>query len=174
MKLVKIEDVRVGQIWIKEGLYAVITTVTNYLNNPIRFVFGNTYHKDNNLDCVGVNLNFVSSSLIGFLGITHEIKDNSLVEIQEKTKDKTIYFINDVVKYQDCEGNTFSAVINQKEVSPLYNYYVATNTLGCFVELSDNLEDQEGLEPNEYTYFPMEKIGILGVTHEFANERLVK
>lgn len=169
MKLVKIKDVRVGQIWKIHNMLGVIELINStYLSLTsiarIALFPGGEPETESIFNIIEKH------ELIGFLGITHEIKDNELVEIQQED-----LIVNDVVEYIDFDGFKVTAVIcaivtyrNADDI-----HYVFVTEVGE----SDNtmlLESEEiGEDTGIFTYTP-KKIGVLGVTHEFVNERLVK
>lgn len=107
------------------------------------------------------------SKLIGKLGITHRIEDGKLVEIPRED-----LVVDDIVEYLDFDGFKVTAVIASlitgmtREDS---QYGFITND-GNFDESSLFEKEEIGEDSGTFTYTP-KKIGILGVTHEFVNDR---
>lgn len=145
MKLVKIEDVRVGQIRKRyDGVIFVIEKKED------ENVYGLEIQRNQKVLMYSLMPKYKESAmkrceLIGFIGITHEFKDNRLVEIPRdelQTDDIFTQF-----------GEIFLIL------STLENGNIKVLTPNC----------------NNNNFYPKgKKIGILGVTHEFVNERLVK
>lgn len=110
---------------------------------------------------------YENGELIGKLGITHRIEDGKLVEIPRED-----LVVDDIVEYLDCDGFKVTAVIASlitgmtREDS---QYGFITND-GNFDESSLFEKEEIGEDSGTFTYTP-KKIGILGVTHEFVNDR---
>lgn len=152
MKLVKIKDVRVGQVW-KDTYNGFIRVVIPFDDEP-NVICGNSlfYPCNNEIllrdDFEDIILEDIKSrhKLIGFIGITHKIEDEKLVEIPRED-----FEVDDVVKTSTKNIQIIDRVIDGYMVHLLgydYSFY----------------EEKEELN----------KIGIFGITHEFVNERLVK
>lgn len=149
MKLVKIKDVRPGQVWIND-LTGLIHTVDNLGN------LSNTA-KTETAKIRDEYLKAAKCRLIGKIGITHRIEDNRLVDIPRSAEFQT----DDVVKFK---WDPRLYVINReidfgiKETHPDNSCFEATNGLYGSRQLVD---------------FELKRVGILGVTHEFVNDREV-
>lgn len=152
MKLVEIKDIRIGQIWkIDKNLRFVV----GCHQQDGYWWFGNSFIDDGDrykaISCYKTEL----KELVGFIGITHEIKDNKLVEIPNVFKNAKIHS-DDIVIIRGNEDTPFlvDSIYNPKK----YDAYISL------------LSYHEG----EFSEEEVEKIGTLGVTHEFVNERLAK
>lgn len=149
MKLQKIKDVRVGQIWeYKDFLIEV---------RP-RECFQGIYH--NGIQTVNLDIDssfwdelYKKSKLIGFLGITHKIEDNKLIEISREE-----FEIDDIVEY---EGNKMPYIIMEE------------NTIDEELWLHSNEEDVSGIYKDSMEEEGFKKVGILGVNYEFINDKLI-
>lgn len=87
--------------------------------------------------------------MAAFLGITHRIEDGKLVEIPHTTE----FEVDDIVRHEN--GKTGVIVkINNVGFAIGYEY-----SINC------------GSEGFNDTFEYLTKIGILGVTHEFVNDR---
>lgn len=167
MKLVEIKDIRFGQIRknFNDTILIVEIKSDGFSYYKKYDEFGNLVNTD-----VKLNIKFLDMPIIGFFGITHEIKDNKLVEISRED-----LIINDVVEYLDFDGFKVTAVI-----CAVITGYTSENTQYAFITEYGQSDDTTLFEREEvgedrgvFTYTP-KKIGILGVTHEFINERLAK
>lgn len=157
MKLVEIKYVRVGQIWEIHNMLGVIELINStYLS--LTSIARITLFPGAEPETESIFNIIKKHKLIGFLSITHEITDNKLVEIPRTTEFQT----DDVVKFK---WDPRLYVINReidfgiKKVHPNNTCFEATNDLYGSRQLVD---------------FELKRVGILGVTHEFVNERLVK
>ena len=166
MKLVEIKDVRIGQVWKEDDNDIFIITgfseyepemihCVNYVpeDKPIILKSGK---KVTGLLYSSTSKNMLEeSTLIGKLGITHRIEDGRLVEIPRATE----FQVDDVVKFK---WDPRLYVINReidfgiKETHPDNSCFEATNDLYGSRQLVD---------------FELKHVGILGVTHEFVNDR---
>ena len=162
MKLVEIKDVRVGQIrkvtaynqWKDEEEFEVLAVIE-------AAGIGEYAEFDNYAELYDIQTKqlieddseelrfYEDGELIGKLGITHRIEDSRLVEIPRSDGFK----VDDVVRHES--GKT--------------GVIVKTNNAGFAVgyEYSINC----GSEGFNDTFEYLTKIGILGVTHEFVNDR---
>jgi hypothetical protein len=159
MKLVEIKDVRVGQIWDNGNNFLIITGFSEYEPEMVHSV---TYVPENKpitlkngKKVTGLMYSSTSknslegSKLIGKLGITHRIEDGKLVEIPHATE----FEVDDIVRHEN--GKTGVIVkINNVGFAIGYEY-----SINC------------GSEGFNDTFEYLTKIGILGVTHEFVNDR---
>lgn len=160
MKLVKIEDVRVGQIRkiiimdfhaenTKEVIgvftrandsdYDMFDWIAEYYDVETKMSLGD-YEDWTFEDC---------GELIGKINITHEIKDNKLVEIP-----RAKFQVDDVV---ECKHLNYPFVIYNNDLGDekFYSFF------GGHVSLS--MKKDVFCENSK-------KIGIYGVTHEFVND----
>lgn len=159
MKLVEIKDVRVGQIWDNGNNFLMITGFSEYEPEMVHSV---TYVPENKpitlkngKKVTGLMYSSTSknslegSKLIGKLGITHRTEDGKLVEIPHATE----FEVDDIVRHEN--GKTGVIVkINNVGFAIGYEY-----SINC------------GNEGFNDTFEYLTKIGILGVTHEFVNDR---
>lgn len=166
MKLVEIKDVRIGQIWDNGNNFLIITGFSEYEPEMVHSVTYVPEDKPITLKSgkkvAGLMYSSTSknslegSKLIGKLGITHRIEDGKLVEIPRTAE----FQIDDVVKFKWCDPRLY--VINReidfgiKESHPNNACFEATNDLYGSRQLVD---------------FELKRVGILGVTHEFVNDR---
>lgn len=181
MKLAKINDVRVGQIWtFNEGqTYDLVIDVRN-IDEDFRdclyevnyIIYGdleyNIEHKKEKGDNYFIDAEYCRrdepasndilekfkdmNNLVGFLGITHKIEDGKLVEIQRKKLEK-----DDIIESRNVK------------------YFVKEITKDCIV-LLDCDEDLMRLSYEkkylkEYL-IDYKKIGTLGVNYFFQNSKL--
>lgn len=150
MKLVEINDVRIGQVWINDQT-GLIHTVDD---------LGNLSNADK-AETTKIRDEYLKSAkcrLIGKIGITHRIEGNRLVEIPRAAG----FQVDDVVKFNWNDPRLY--VINReidfgiKKTHPDNSCFEATNDLYGSRQLVD---------------FELKRVGILGVTHEFVNDREV-
>ncbi len=162
MKLVEINDVRVGQVLERDRCIFVIEERTGAHNFAVSLYNHNhkpapndvyewkTMHEKN----VAA---FDDCEIVGKIGITHRIEGKKLVEITRAAEFQT----DDVVKFK---WDPRLYVINReidfgiKESHPDNSCFEATNGLYGSRQLVD---------------FELKRVGILGVTHEFVNDREV-
>ena len=160
MKLVEIEDVRPGQVLERDHCLFVIEERIGMYNFATSLYCHN--HKPAPNDAYEVlaihekNASaFKNCKIIGKLDITHRIEGNRLVEIPRSAGFQT----DDVVKFK---WDPRLYVINReidfgiKKTHPDNSCFEATNDLYGSRQLVD---------------FELKRIGILGVTHEFVNNR---
>lgn len=149
MKLVKIIDIRPGQVWEEHrNLFLVLNRGNN--------ITARMYERGE-LVAEGIKYTdeFKDMRLIGKIGITHRIDDDRLVEIPRAAG----FQVDDVVKFK---WDPRLYVINReidfgiKETHPDNSCFEATNDLYGSRQLVD---------------FELKRVGILGVTHEFVNDR---
>lgn len=155
MKLVEIKDVRVGQIWKDEDDDLWLEWNDRYAP-PIR---DTKYYR-----CDKETFKYLvehGHKLVGFLGITHKIKDFKLVEYE-----KAEYEIDDIC-YTMCHYN---------QLSPHFDVGCDFNDITFLVANIDTTQEGKILlfdeNGNEYLGQECEKIGTLGVNYEFVHDRL--
>ena len=168
MKLVEIKDVRPGQIrkvtafnqWKDEEEFEVLAVIEasglgEYAEFDTYAEFYDIKTKQLMEDDSEELRFYENGELIGKLGITHRTEDNRLVEIPRTAGFQT----DDVVKFK---WDPRLYVINReidfgiKETHPDNSCFEATNDLYGSRQLVD---------------FELKRVGILGVTHEFVNDR---
>lgn len=175
MKLVEINDVRPGQVLERDRCIFVIEERTGAHNFAVSLYCHNHKPAPNNayevLSMRERNVaTFNDCEIIGKIGITHRIEGNRLVEIPRED-----LIVDDVVEYLDFDGFKVTAVIAEvitgmtREDS---QYGFITND-GNFDESSLFEKEEIGEDSGIFTYTP-KKIGVLGVTHEFVNDREVQ
>lgn len=164
MKLSKINDVRIGQIY-EDKILNKIYIIESF--NDIRYTLSSCF-KDKILICKDeyelTNSEIEDSELIGFLGITHKIEDGKLIEIPRE-----IYNIDDVLKINLLQDNIIleeEQVVVGVKFDFLKNYY-EINTIYT-------TNDSIGVNLIKTIHNNIKKIGILGVNYEFINNKLVK
>lgn len=155
MKLVEIKDVRVGQVLERDRCIFVIEERTGVHNFAVTLYCHN--HKPAPNDAYEALATrernvatFDDCKIIGKIGITHRVEGNRLIELPREG-----LIVDDVV----CHESGKTGVIVKK------------NNAGFIVgyEYLINCGDEGFSDTFEY----LTKIGILGVTHEFVNDREV-
>lgn len=144
MKLVEIKDVRPGQVWINDQT-GLIHTIDD---------LGNLSNADK-AETAKIRDEYLKAAkcrLIGKIGITHRIEDNRLVKIPRTTELQ----IDDIIRHEN--GNV-GVIVSMNNVGFAVGY-----------EYMINCGDSGFTDTFEY----ITKIGILGVTHEFVNDREVQ
>ncbi len=160
MKLVEINDVRVGQVLERDRCIFVIEERTGAHNFAVSLYCHN--HKPAPNDAYEEQstrernvATFDDCEIIGKIGITHRIDGDRLIEIPRTAGFQT----DDVVKFK---WDPRLYVINReidfgiKETHPDNSCFEATNDLYGSRQLVD---------------FELKRVGILGVTHEFVNDK---
>ena len=110
MKLVEINDVRVGQVW--KNKKEMITIDSFYDDEEIQISAYNLSGKEIDMDyddfegMIDIDAVKQNYKLIGKLGITHRIEGNRLLEIPRED-----LIVDDVVEYLDFDGFKVTAVI---------------------------------------------------------------
>lgn len=163
MKLVEIKDVRVGQVWqFDENMCrCFVVERTMKTEQPIKLSIVLQCQKNAKVIKDYDMPKIPHGRLIGKLGITHRIEDGKLVEIP-----RTAEFQIDDVCYTLSFYNT---------ASPHFDIGVDFEDIIFVIDNMDTYENGTLLlfdaRGNEYRPDDVEKIGILGVTHEFVNDR---
>lgn len=160
MKLVEINDVRIGQVLERDRCFFVIEERTGVHNFATTLYCHN--HKPAPNDAYEAlatrerNIaTFADCKIIGKIGITHRIEGNRLVDIPRSAG----FQVDDIVKFK---WDPRLYVINReidfgiKKTHPNNSCFEATNYLYGSRQLVD---------------FELKRVGILGVTHEFINDR---
>ena len=167
MNLVEIYDVRVGQI--RKNFDDLILIEAEKPNGFLYYQAFNEFGGFMNKD-VKASYKFLAMPIIGKLGITHRIEGNRLVEIPRED-----LIVDDVVEYLDFDGFPIKGVI-----CTVITAMTAEETQYEFITEDGKSDDSSIFNREEiredsgiYTYTP-KKIGILGVTHEFVNDREVQ
>lgn len=147
MKLVEIKDVRVGQIW-KDEDGDLWLEWDDKLAPPIR---DTKYYR-----CDKETFKYLvkyGHKLVGFLGITHEVKDFKLSEIIHAYKNQKVQK-DDIVKV--LADNSAPWLVDTTYNSHKYKDYISL------------------LSPydKDFTEDEIEKIGTLGVNYEFVHDML--
>ena len=162
MKLVEINDVRAGQVLERNRCIFVIEERTGVHNFAVGLYCHNHKPAPNNAyEALSIRernvATFEDCKIIGKIGITHRIEGNRLVEIPRFSG----FQVDDIVKFK---WDPRLYVINReidfgiKKTHPDNSCFEATNDLYGSRQLVD---------------FELNRIGILGVTHEFVNDREV-
>lgn len=147
MKLVEIKEVRVGQIWKDEDDDLWLEWNDRYAP-PIR---DTKYYR-----CDKETFKYLveqGHKLVGFLGITHEVKDFKLSEIVPAFKNQKVQR-DDIVKV--LGDNSTPWLVDTTYNSHKYRDYISL--------LSPYNKD--------FTEDEIEKIGTLGVNYEFVHDML--
>lgn len=163
MKLAEIKDVRVGQVLERNRCIFVIEERTGVHNFAVSLYCHNHKPAPNDayeaLSMRERNVaTFDDCEIIGKIGITHCIEGNRLIELPRSSG----FQVDDVVKFNWNDPRLY--VINReidfgiKETHPDNSCFEATN-------------DQYG--SRQLIDFELKRVGILGVTHEFVNDREV-
>lgn len=164
MKLVEIKDIREGQVLERDRSFFVIGERTGVHNFVASLYAHNRKPAPNDayelLAAHEKNIGaFDDCKIIGKIGITHRVNGKKLVEITRTSGFQT----DDVVKFNWSDPRLY--VINReidfgiKESHPDNACFEATNDLYGSRQLVD---------------FELKRVGILGVTHEFINDREAK
>jgi hypothetical protein len=160
MKLIKITDVRPGQVWKREDRLYLISVDPD--GDPWAEVFfANGEPQDRNVyqDEYGV--------LAGFFGITHRIVDGRLAEIP-RTADIQV---DDVVELPPDDGQDTGPMGVVTHFVGVTDRKKAPRPLGYIVCLDDWTWQHESAG----VYFDKcRRIGILGVDWEFVNDKLAE
>lgn len=162
MKLVEINDVRAGQVLERNRCIFVIEERTGVHNFAVGLYCHNHKPAPNNAyEALSIRernvATFEDCKIIGKIGITHRIEGNRLVEIPRFSG----FQVDDIVKFK---WDPRLYVINReidfgiKKTYPDNSCFEATNDLYGSRQLVD---------------FELKRVGILGVTHEFVNDREV-
>lgn len=156
MKLVEIKDIREGQIYERSRCIFVVMRRSGIDSVVLRLYCHNRKPEPNNAyeaeamhevrtdalnDC----------QLIGKLGITHRIEGKKLIEIPPVFKRQKIN-IDDIVKV--IKDGSFPWVVDTTYNAGKYTRYISLLSY----------------HDNDFSEDEVEKIGILGVTHEFVND----
>lgn len=147
MKLVEIKEVRVGQIWKDEDDDLWLEWNDRYAP-PIR---DTKYYR-----CDKETFKYLveqGHKLVGFLGITHEVKDFKLSEIIPAFKNQKVQR-DDIVKI--LADNSAPWLVDTTYNSHKYKAYISL--LGPY--------------DKDFTEDEIEKIGTLGVNYEFVHDML--
>ena len=144
MKLVEIKDVRPGQVWINNqtGLLHAVDDLGNLSNAD----------KAETAKIRDEYLKAAKCRLIGKIGITHRIENNRLVEIPPVFKEQKIN-TDDIVKI--LEDDSYPWVVVTTYNAKKYKRYISLLSY----------------HDSHFSENEVEKIGVLGVTHEFVNDR---
>lgn len=152
MKLVEIKDIRPDQIWeAHRNQFLILSRGNN--------IIARMYERGNPV-AEGIKSadEFIDMRLRGKFGITHRFEGEKLVEIPRTYDIQT----DDVVKFNWSDPRLY--VVNReidfgiKESHPDNACFEATNDLYGSRQLVD---------------FELKRVGILGVTHKFINDREV-
>lgn len=150
MKLVEIKDIRPGQIWeAHRNQFLILSRGNN--------IIARMYEREKPVvEGIKNADEFTDMKLCGKFGITHRFDGENLVEIPRTPGFQT----DDVVKFNWSDPRLY--VVNReidfgiKETHPDNACFEATNDLYGSRQLVD---------------FEIRRVGILGVTHEFINDR---
>lgn len=162
MKLAEIKDVRVGQVLERNRCIFVIEERTGVHNFAVSLYCHNHKPAPNDayeaLSMRERNIaTFYDCEIIGKIGITHCIEGNRLIELPRSSG----FQVDDVVKF-NWDPRLY--VINReidfgiKETHP---------DNSCFEAINDQYGSRQLVD------FELKRVGILGVTHEFVNDREV-
>lgn len=147
MKLVEIKDVRPGQIW-KHNKTGLIHTVDDISDLRPHIPYDIIARRDAYLkEC----------RLIGFLGITHEIEDEQLVEIP-----RAEFEVDDILEFGS--NTRIGIAIITKNIDGIRYDIIKTDNSEVYYNLCRVYLNEKRTKI----------LGIYGVTHEFINERLAK
>jgi hypothetical protein len=200
MKLVKIEDVRVGQIWTFNNgkTYDIVVSVNNINNNleqglyeVVYEIWGDFNHMKGEKETAdNIRLIDVESCkkdesatsrllgmfrepekyLIGFLNITHKLEDNKLIEVPREE-----FEVDDIIQNKwESEGILNLIVHKKNDMAVICKIYPSH----YFVNSYFNINSEEDLKmffssrKNRIELSETNRVGILGVNYEFINEKL--
>lgn len=157
MKLVKIEDVRPGQVWINDKTGSIYTV--DDLGEL------STADKAKTVKIRNEYLKSAKCRLIGKIGITHRVAGDKLVEIPRGAEFK----VDDIVHL------TSYAAFFETGISVIQDIYELE---GCTPKIRYALTDKNGSTSCNWCFENLKRakiklVGILGVTHEFVNDQEV-
>lgn len=157
MKLVEIKDIREGQIYERSRCIFVVMRRSGIDSVVLRLYCHNRKPEPNNAyeaeAMHEVRIDALNDcQLIGKLGITHSIEGKKLIEIPPVFKGQKIN-IDDIVKV--IKDGSFPWVVDTTYNAGKYTRYISLLSY----------------HDNDFSEDEVEKIGILGVTHEFVNNR---
>ena len=158
MKLREIKQPRVGQVWEAHHNLYVVETCEQYITTQVCIAMVSMYERGR-FDCKGVKEApdfFVGKRLIGKIGITHKINGFFISEIEKSAG----LHVDDVVKFNTPDRRLY--VIN-REIDFGIKEKFPDNT--CFEATNDTYGSRELVD------FELKKVGILGITHEFVNDK---
>lgn len=160
MKLVKIKNIREGQIYERSHCIFVVMRRSGIDSVVLRLYCHNRKPEPNNAyeaqAMHEVRIDALNDcQLIGKIGITHRIEDNKLVEIPSTFKSQKIN-IDDIVKV--IKDGSYPWVVDTTYNAAKYTRYISLLSY----------------HNNDFSEDEVEKIGLLGVTHEFVNDRETK
>ena len=165
MKLVEIKDVRKKQIYLKEDEYYLITGQSlNHYDLEHKYIY-NIYTYDKDLKLTSEHETKYKENLgelIGFLGITHKLDEDKLIEISRKDFEEDD--IIEITEYQLSEKDFVKYKDIVKKSSYEYDGFV-----GCYIYFWCLNGDYKTKDVHN-----IEKVGTLGVNYEFVNEALIK
>lgn len=160
MKLVEINDVRVGQVLERDRCFFVIEDRTGVHNFATTLYCHNHKSAPNNAyEALSIRERNIAAfddcEIIGKIGITHRIEDNRLVEIPPVFKEQKIN-TDDIVKILEDDSCPWVVVTTYN--AKKYKRYISLLSY----------------HDSHFSENEVEKIGVLGVTHEFVNDREVQ
>lgn len=148
MELVKIEEVRIGQIW-KDNKGRLYLIGDDTEEAPVDRAM---YYKCDKRTFAYLEKN--GHKLIGFLGITHEAIDGKLVEIIPAYEENKVHD-DDIVIVKGEDRTPYPVVTTYN--SSKYKDYISLLSY----------------HKKEFTEEEVEKVGTLGVNYEFINSNLL-
>lgn len=159
MKLTEIKGIYVGQVYEAHRNLFVVETAEKYINKEYQTGRVAMYERGKKV-CFGIKLypeSFKDMKLIGKIGITHEIDD--IGDIKEIKRSEGIQ-VNDVVKFNWSDPRLY---VISREID--FGIKKVHPNNACFEGLHDLYGSRELVD------FELKRVGILGVTHEFVNEK---
>lgn len=170
MKLVEINDIRAGQIYKRDNVLYLIRYILFNLENTdpvwICIEYGEDYQETESMFNGNATVESVEKQgyeLIGFLGITHKIENEKLVEIPREELQ-----IDDVIEFAVlCEEYDFE--VYKAFYKVVYRFSIIQDEEETFVCIGNN-GNSYNVSRNDFNG----KVGILGVNYEFVNNQLVK
>ncbi|MDR0676577.1 MAG: hypothetical protein LBF97_06025 [Elusimicrobiota bacterium] len=176
MKLQKITDVRVGQIWTLNN-YKTLNLIINVGEKIYYHIISwNNYSQIGGIIDTEIivktdlkYLDFIKKGkLIGFLGITHK-KDKNWKFIKIPRDE---FEIDDIVEYINEEEALEQEILENSKLVIIDKYIGYTNDF-CYYLTDEHRCNHYRFDNNEVKR-DLKKIGIYGVDYEFVNNNLEK
>jgi hypothetical protein len=173
MKLVQITNVRVGQIW--KNKLGLLVKITNINRRQVEFCFIVSdgtflYQECEERHFLGDDSlpQKVDFELIGFLNITHKLENNNLVEIPRKEFKVDDVYLEHWEEQVDTDSRS-GIISDERELilSRIDEDKLIFNNCLDITEIV--ILDKEIVRKESGIY----KIGILGITHKFINDKLL-
>lgn len=173
MKLIEIEDIKVGQIWENKNDNSL--SFVEGLKDELAFtlLYIQIFDKSDNKLKLNTNIdvfNFRKDNiLIGMDNITHKLENNKLVEIPREEFEVDDIYLQHWEEWVDTDSRS-GIIHDEREL--ILNRIDEDNLIfnNCLDITEIVILDKETVREKSGIY----KIGIYGITHEFVNDKLIK